>query len=322
MKIGNTLKVLAAAAFLVCGAAHAQNYPSTQVRLIVPQPPGGTTDTIGRLIGSNLSKMWDVPVVVENKGGAAQIIGTQTLSRAAPDGYTIGLVISTHAVNPAMHAKLPYDGIRDFAPISLIAWVTDIVTLNPELPPKTLEEFIAYVKANPGKLNYGSAGVGTSTHLAGELFQQMTDTKMVHVPYSGGANATSALLGGHVSMLFANFTSIMPHIKAGKLRALAVTSANRNPALPDLPTSAEAGLPGFEVSEWFGVLAPAGTPQPIVDKISADIAKVLADPAVREQLVTQGIEPVGSTPEEFATLIKDETAKWADVIKKAGIQPQ
>ena len=298
---------------------YAQSYPNNPVRLIVPQPPGGTTDTLARLLATELSLMWGVPVIVDNKGGAAQIIGTEIVAKAPSDGYTLGMVISTHAVNPSLRARMPYDAVEDFTPISLVAWVTDIVTLNSSLPPKNLKEFIEYVKENPGKLNYGSAGTGTSTHLAGEFFQQITGTKMQHVPFSGGAQANTALLGSHTSMMFANFTSMMPFVKAGKVNALAVTSSKRNPALPNLPTTAEAGLPGFEVSEWFGVVSPANTPKFIVEKISIDIKKILSNPDTRKKLLEQGIEPVGSSPGEFSALIKSEITKWSTVVKKSGI---
>lgn len=320
MKLASfTSKLILSALLAVAGLANGQTYPGKPVRFIVPQPPGGTTDILARMIGQRLSLDWGQSVVIDNRGGAGQIIGTEAMVKATPNGYTIGMVISTHAVNPSLYKKIPYDAVRDFAPVTHVAWVTDIVVLQLSLPAKTFKEFIALAKSKSMPISYGSAGNGTSTHLAGELFKQMTGADMMHVPFKGGAQATIGLLSGEVSMMFANFTSMLPNVKAGKVRALAVTSAKRNVATPDLPTAAEAGLPGFEVSEWFGIVAPAGTPKEIVTKINADVVQILARADMRDQLLSQGIEPVGSGHEQFGSLIKSEMVKWARVIKQAGI---
>jgi len=287
--------------------------------MVVPFPPGGTTDILARAVGQKLSESWGQQVVIDNRPGAGGNIGTDIVAKSPADGYTLLMgTVGTHSINASLYSKLPFDPIKDFAPVTLVASVPNVLVVNATIDAKSVKELIALAKSRPGQLAFASSGNGTSIHLAGELFKSMTGTSMLHIPYKGSAPAIAELLGGQTNMMFDNLPSAMPHIKSGRLRALAVTSVRRSPALPDVPTIAETGITGYEASSWFGVLAPAGTPKDVVAKIQADIAKALNTPEIRERLSGQGAEPVGDTPEHFAEHIKAESAKWARVVKDSG----
>jgi len=309
-------------AVLLCASAplaYAQDYPSKPVKMVVPFPPGGTTDILARAVGQKLSESWGQQVVIDNRPGAGGNIGTDIVAKSAADGYTLLMgTVGTHAINASLYGKLPFDPIKDFAPVTLVASVPNVLVVNATVDSKSVKELIALAKSKPGQLAFASSGNGTSIHLAGELFKSMTGTAMLHVPYKGSAPAITDLLGGQTNMMFDNLPSAMPHIKSGRLRALAVTSVRRSPALPDIPTIAETGVSGYEASSWFGVLAPAGTPKDVVAKIQGDIARALNAPEIKERLSGQGAEPVGNTPEQFAEHIKAESAKWAKVVKDSG----
>ena len=315
------LLAVAALAVMSLAPAHAQTWPSKPVRIIVPFPPGGTTDIVARSIGVELQRMWQQPVVIENRAGAGGNIGADAVAKSPGDGYTLLMgTVGTHAINQALYAqsgsKMPFDPAKDFIPITLVAGVPNVMVINPKLPVNSVAEFIAYAKARPGQLNMASSGNGTSTHLTGELFKTVTGTYMVHFPYRGSAPAVTDLITGNMNVMFDNLPSALPHIKSGRLKALAVTSRTRSPALPDVPTIEEAaGLKGFDASSWFGLFAPAGTPRTVVDKIQADVAKALSQPAVRERFVAQGADPGGNTPDQFAAFIRAETEKWTRVVK-------
>ena len=315
------LLVMAMAASVGFSTAHAQSWPSKPVRIIVPFPPGGTTDIVARSLGVELQKMWGQPVIIENRAGAGGNVGAEAVARSPADGYTLLMgTVGTHAINAPLFAqngnKMPFDPVKDFVPITLAAGVPNVMVVNPKVPVNSVSEFIAYAKANPGKLNMASSGNGTSIHLTGELFKTMTGTYMVHLPYRGSAPAMNDLLAGNTNVMFDNLPSALPHIKSGRLKALAVTSRVRSPALPDTPTIEEAAnLKGFDASSWFGLFAPAGTSRTIVDKIQADVAKALAMPEVRERFIAQGAQPSGSTPDQFAAFIRAETDKWTKVVK-------
>ncbi|WP_420476876.1 Bug family tripartite tricarboxylate transporter substrate binding protein [Noviherbaspirillum sp. ST9] len=326
MKLKHWLSIVAAAVAVAgSGAVFAQAYPNKPVKLVVPFPPGGTTDILARAVGGELSKAWGQQVIIDNRPGAGGNIGSEIVAKSPPDGYTLLMgTVGTHAINQSLYSKLPFDPIKDFAPVSLVAAVPNVLVLNAALAEKNkitdVKSFIDYVKANPGRLNMASSGNGTSIHLAGELFKTQTKTFMVHIPYRGSAPAITDLLGGQADLMFDNLPSAMPYIKAGRLKALGVTSAKPSPALPDVPPIAAVGgdLTGFEASSWFGILAPAGTPPDIVNKVQQEIAKALSSPAVKEKLVAQGADPVGNTPEQFAAHIQAETRKWAKVVKDSG----
>ena len=299
--------------------AMAQAYPTKPVKLVVPFPPGGSLDITGRLLAQKLTEVWGQPVVVENKPGAGGNIGADLVAKSPSDGYTILLgALSTHAVNPNLYAKMPYDAVKDFAPITLIAITPNVLVVNAASPVNNVREFIAYAKANPGKLAFGSGSNGSAGHLAGELFKVETGSDAVHVPFKGGAPATQALLAGDTQFMFDNLANAMAQVKAGKLKALAVTTAQRSPLVPELPTMAEAGLPGFDISTWYGLFAPAGTPPAVVAKWNADVAKILNSPDVRAKLVADGAEPSPNTPEQFAQMIARELSKYARIVKASG----
>ena len=301
----------------------AASYPTRPIRLVVPFPPGGATDILARALAQRWSETLGQQVVVDNRPGAGGNIGSELVARAAPDGYTLLMgTVGTHAINASLYAKMPYDHVKDFAPVVLVAGVPNVMVVNPAVPAHTVQEFIAYAKANPGKVNFASSGNGTSIHLSGELFKVMTGVQMTHVPYKGSAPALQDLLGGQVQVMFDNLPPSLPHIKAGKLRAVAVTSARRAPALPDVPTIAESGLPGFEASSWFGVLAPAGTPAPIVTRLNAEANNWLGTPDAKEKMLALGANAIGGSPEDFAAHIRAETAKWAKVVKESGAKAE
>jgi tripartite-type tricarboxylate transporter receptor subunit TctC len=294
-------------------------YPSQPIRIVVPFPPGGATDIMARAAGQRLTEAWKAQVVVDNRPGAGGNIGSELVAKAPADGYTIEMgTVGTHAINASLYAKMPYDHIKDFVPIVLVAAVPNVLVVHPSVPANSVQELIAYIKANPGKVNFASSGSGTSIHLSGELFKVLTGVQITHVPYKGSSFALTDLLGGQVQMMFDNLPPSLPHIKAGKLKALAVTTAERSPTLPDLPTMIEAGVPGFEASSWFGLLAPAGTRRDIVDKINGEIAAWLATPEAKDKLVAIGGAARGGTPEDFQRHIAAETAKWAKVVKESG----
>ena len=319
------LRLLAAASVVILTAAAATAaqaqapYPSKPVRIVVPFPAGGTTDILARAVAQKLVESNGQPVVVDNRPGAGGNIGAELVAKAPPDGYTLLMgTVGTHAINPSLYARMPYDHQKDFAPVILVAGVPNVLVVHPSVPANTVQELIAYGRANPGKLNFASSGSGTSIHLAGELFKTMSGVQMTHVPYKGSAPAIADLIGGQVQIMFDNLPSALPQIKAGRLRALAVTSAQRAPALPDVPTVAEAGLPGFEASSWFGLLAPAGTPKDVIAKLNTEVAKWLASPEAREKLTAQGANAFGMSPEDFVRHIAVETTKWQKVVKESG----
>jgi len=313
------LLLLALAAALSALPVPAQTYPSKPVRLVVPFPPGGSLDIAGRLIAQKLTEMWGQSVVVENKPGAGGNIGADYVAKSPPDGYTILLgALSTHAVNPSLYKSMPYDAAKDFAPITLIAITPNVLVVNASLPVSNVKEFLAYAKANSGKIAFGSGSNGSAGHLAGELFKVETGVDATHIPYKGGAPATQALLAGDTQFMFDNLANAMAQVKAGKLKALAVTTAQRSPLVPDLPTMAEAGLPGFDISTWYGLFAPAGTPAPIVAKWNADVTRILTAPDVRAKLMADGADPSPDTPEQFAQMISRELAKYARIVKASG----
>ena len=315
--------VAALAASLVAAAspfASAQApYPHQPIRIVVPVPPGGATDIMARAVAQRLTEAWNAQVFVDNRPGAGGNVGAELVAKAPSDGYTLLMgTVGTHAINGSLYPRMPYDAMKDFAPIVLVAAVPNVLEVNPALPVNSVAELIAYAKANPGKLNFASSGSGTSIHLSGELFKVMAGVQMTHVPYKGSAPALTDLMGGQVQLMFDNLPPSLPQIKAGKLRALAVTTATRAPALPDVPTIAEAGLPGYESSSWFGLLAPAGTPRDIVVKLNAEIAGWLATPEAKEKLTAIGAIAMGGSPEDFAKHIAAETTKWAGVVKASG----
>ena len=299
-------------------------WPSKPVKIVVPFAPGGTTDILARAIAPDLSKAFGQQFVIENKGGAGGNLGAEQVAKSAGDGYTLLMgTVGTHGINRALFAKLPYDPFKDFVPITLVAGVPNVMVVNAEFAAahkiNTVSDFIQYARANPGKLNMASSGNGTSIHLAGELFKSMTGTFMTHIPYRGSGPALLDLAGGNMQVMFDNLPSAMQLIKAGKIKALAVTSSQRSAALPDAPTVEEAGnLKGFEASSWFGLLAPAGTPPDVVNRIQQEVAKSLATPALKERLAALGAIPSGNTPAQFAALIEAEHKKWAEVVKASG----
>ncbi len=311
--------LFAATMLAAAGHAAAQPWPTKPIRYVVPFAPGGTTDILARTVGDKLAVALGQPVIIENKPGAGGGVGAEFVAKSAPDGYTImGGTISTHAINASLYKNLPYDPVKDFVPIVLIARVPNMLVVNIDVPAKSVPELIALLKASPGKYTFASSGNGTSQHLSGELFKSMSGTEMQHIPYKGSPPALQDVMGGQVTMTFDNITTAWTLAKAGKLRALAVTTATRSSVAPDVPTLAEAGLPGFEVGSWQGVFAPAGTPPDIVRRLNAEIVKILNLPDVKEKLAALGAELAPNTPEEFAAMVKAEVAKWADVVKKSG----
>ena len=309
-------------ALLACaGSAFAQAWPARPIKLIVPYPPGGSADILARAIGQKLADGIGQSVVIDNRPGAGTAIGAEAAARSAPDGYTIMLgTVSSHAINPALNPGLKYDPVKDFAPVSLVASIPFALLVHPSLPARSVQELIALAKTKPGSLNFSSAGTGTSNHLAGELFKSMTGTYMVHIPYKGSAPALADLLSGQVNLMFDLVLTAQPHVKSGAARALAVTGLERSTALPGVPTAAESGVPGYEVSAWFGFFAPAGTPAAIVTALNAQTVKAMRLPDLRERLASQGADALTSTPEQFAAYVKDELNKWTRVVKASGMK--
>jgi tripartite-type tricarboxylate transporter receptor subunit TctC len=306
---------------LAQGCARAQEaWPVKPIRFILPFPPGGGTDILGRIISERLSGSLGQPVVIENRGGAGGNVGAEIAAKSAPDGYTIVLVAPSLAISPSLYSRLNYDPVKDFAPVSLVATVPNVMITHPSVPARTLAEFIALAKTRPGGMNFGSGGNGTSNHLAGELFNIVAGVKLVHVPYKGVNLAMNDVLSGQIHLVVIGVPAAAPHIKAGKLRALALVAPQRAAALPEVPTVAEAGLTNFEVTTWYGVLAPAGTPRPVVTRLNAELVRIMHAPELRERLAALATDPVTSTPEEFADYIKREIAKWGEVVRQAGLK--
>ncbi|KQU82673.1 tripartite-type tricarboxylate transporter receptor subunit TctC [Variovorax paradoxus] len=313
-------RALAGAALLLAGlSAHAGAWPEKPVRLVVSYPPGGTVDAVARIIAPKLSAKLGQPVVIDNRGGAGGAIGGDLVAKSAPDGYTVMLDASNHAQNPALR-KMPFDTLRDLAPVSLLVKVPNVLVVNPSAPMKSVADLIAQAKAKPGGINYASSGNGSAQHLAGELFASMAGVQITHVAYKGGGPALTDVMSGHVPVFFASLASSLPFIQGGKLRALAVTGKTHSPALPQLPTVAEAGLPGYEVYEWNAVFVPAGTPAPVVERLSKEFAATLKDPEVRTRLEALGAEVIGSSPAELDSFRRAEIAKWTRLAKDNKIQ--
>ncbi len=318
MKLLHKLIAIPALAALALGA-QAQTFPNKPIRLVCPFPPGGAVDIASRAVAHELTQSLGQPVTVDNRPGAGGNIGAEIVAKSPADGYTLLMTTSgIMAINPALYSKLPFDPLKDFSPVSMVVSLNNVLVVNPSLPFKSVKDVIAAAKAQPGKLTYASSGNGTSIHLSGELFKSMAGVDMLHIPYKGSAPAVTDLLAGQVNMMFDNIPSSLPHIKAGKLRALAVTGSKRSQLLPDLPTIAEAGVPGYDSYVWFGVVAPAGTPADMVQKLNAAIAKAAASPAFRGRLTEQGYDIVTSTPEQMTDSIRGELAKWGKIVKASG----
>jgi len=324
MKISTVVlaAVLVPAAVTASAADSAPAYPSKPVRIIAASSPGSAVDIVVRIIAQKLSEPFGQQVIVDNRAGAGGNLGADLAAKAPPDGYTLFIGSPAHAINTGLYRKLNYDLLRDFAPVSQVTTGAYMVVVHPSLPAKTLKELIALARAKPGQLNYSSAGAGNATHLAGELFKSLTKTSIEHVPYKGGGPAMTDLIGGQVQIMFPNLTQALPQVKTGRLRALAVTSEKRSPSAPDVPTGIEAGVPGYVVTSWFGILAPVGTPREIVMKLNGDLVQILRAADVREKLAGDGAEPVTSTPEQFGIFLKSEVAKWTQVIREAKIAPE
>jgi tripartite-type tricarboxylate transporter receptor subunit TctC len=317
MRTFRALSLLLATLVLAGSAAHAE-YPEKTIRIVVPYPPGGFNDTLGRIVAQKLGEAWGQPAVVENRPGGGTLIGTDSVAKAPPDGHTLLVVAFPFAVNPSLYAKLPYDTVKDFAPLLLAGQTPNLLVVNPQVPIHSVKELIAAAKAKPGSLSYGSTGSGSSNHLSMELFRTMTGVELVHVPYKGSAPMVTDLLGGHVQVAFDNTPNVLPQVKAGKLRALAITGAMRSEMVPDVPTVSEAGVPGYEVGVWFGIVAPAGTPPAVLAKLNGELNRILAMPDVKQKFADQGVEPVGGPPERFAEHLKAQIEKWTKVVKESG----
>ena len=305
---------LAAAA----GAAGAQDYPSKPIRLVVPFPPGGVADNMARAYGQELAKAWKTPVVVENKPGAGTTIGADNVAKSAPDGYTLFLTNVGHSTSAAVYRKLPYNAEKDFAPVSLLADVPSLLAASPSLPANSVQELLALAKAKPGTVNFASAGTGTGSHLMGEYLKSLAGIDILHVPYKGTAPAFADLSTGRVNLIFEPISTMLPHVRAGKVKALGVTSAKRSPIAPEIPAIGEQ-LPGFDASTWYGILVPAGTRPELVARLNAELVKITRTPEMRERLLAQGLQPVASTPEQFATVLRNDLRHWSKLVKDAGI---
>jgi tripartite-type tricarboxylate transporter receptor subunit TctC len=307
---------------MTAGMATAQTYPSKSIRIVVPWPPGGGTDVVARTVAQKMHETLGQPAIVDNRAGANGIIGADLVAKALADGYTVLITIASHTINPTLYSKLPYDTLADLAPVSLLAEYPFVITVHPSVPAKTIKELIAFAKSHPGQLSYASSGNGSGPHLGMELFKSMAGIDMVHVPYKGAGQAMTDLVSGQVQVFLNNFLAGMAMIRAGKLRALAVTSLKRSPVAPELPTVAEAGIPGYAVTGWYGMFVPAATPAPVVATLHAGVVKAIRSKEVSDRLSSEAAVIVGSTPREFADFLKAEIAKWAAVIKKANIRPE
>jgi tripartite-type tricarboxylate transporter receptor subunit TctC len=313
------LTALAAVGLLAgAGVQAADAWPSKPITLIVPFAPGGTTDILGRIIGQKLSDALHQPVVVDNRAGAGGTLGAGIAARAAPDGNTFFLATIAHAIAPGLYKSLPYDFTKDLDPVGLVATTPNVLIVNPKVPAKSVKELIAYIQANPGKVNYGSAGPGSTEHLAGELFRSMTGTQITHVPYKGGAPMMADLVAGQIQMALETSPSAAPHVRAGKVRALAVTSAKRSPAYPGVPTLSEAGVKGYDMITWFALMAPHGTPQPVIERMHKELQAALAAPDVKAKFDQQGVTPGNMPPSVLAGFIREETRKWSRIVKESG----
>jgi tripartite-type tricarboxylate transporter receptor subunit TctC len=314
--------VLGAALLTTAGLAQAQTFPSRPITIVVPATPGGAIDLAARLIGAKLTAAWGQPVSIENKGGAAGMLGSDMVAKATPDGHTLALVASSHAINPSMYRKLPFDTVKSFEPVAQTHVVPLLLAVTNSLPAKNLHELIAHLKANPGKYAYASSGNGGAPHMSAELFKAMAGVDVTHVPYKGSTAAHPDLIAGRVALMFDTVAAISAQVKAGGVRGLAVTTNKRSAVFPEMPTMIEAGLAGYETSTWGGLLAPAGTPKDVVAKLNAEVNRALASPDVREKLAVAGIEPASGTAQHFAAFIEAEMSRWAKVAKDAGIQPE
>jgi len=303
-------------------SAMAQSYPSRPIRMLVGVVPGGATDILARVIGQKMGESWGQQVIVDNRPGANQIIAASLTANAAPDGYTLQMIPAGFAINPSMHRKLPYDPIRDFTAVSMVADVPNIMVVHPSIPVKNVADFITYARARPGQLSYGSSGIGSPSHLCGELLAIVARVNLTHVPYKGQGQAINDLLGGHLKLLFPSIPSIMQHIKSGRVIPLGVASARRSSSLPEVQTIAESGLKGYEVSGWYGVIAPGKMPKPLLARINGEINRIIAVPETRQLMSQQGADPLGGTPEEFARAIAIDIEKWKKTVAAAGIKPE
>ena len=317
--VHNVWLMLLALALVGITPAQAQ-YPGKPVRLIVPFPPGGGTDTLARIVGQKLGETLGQQVIIDNRPGAGTNIGAEIAAKSAPDGYTVLMGNISHAINVTLYGKLSYDFAKDFAPVSLLASTPNILVVHPSVPAKTVKELVALARSRPGQLDYASSGSGSSAHLAGELFLNLTGVKMTHVPYKGGGPAVIALVGGQCSVGFATTPSVIGHVRSGKMRGLAVTSAQRSPSTPELPTLSEAGVAGYEAGTWYGFLVPTGTSKEIISRLHAESVMLLKQPVVRQRLDNAGFEPIGSSPEEFGAYIRSEIEKWGKVVRTAGVR--
>jgi tripartite-type tricarboxylate transporter receptor subunit TctC len=314
------LSIVLLLALLPAAPVWAQAFPSKPVRIIVAFAPGGIADFAARSFSQRLAETLGQPVVIENRAGAGGITGAEVVARAAPDGYTLLVTSISHTINPSVRKQLPFDAVRDFTPVTLIMDAPNFLVIHPSLPSKSVKELVALARSRPGQISYASSGTGTSTHLSGELFKALARVDLVHVPYKGGGPAVIDLAGGHVQMMFSTLPSVLGQVRAGKLRGLAVTGARRFPAAQEYPTMIEAGVPGYEVSGWSGLFAPAGLPREVVTRLAGEIGKILRAPDLRERFVTLGAEPVGNSPDEFAAFVRSEIAKWKKVVDFAKIQ--
>jgi len=316
------LTVLALALLCATGSAQAQkDYPSRPIRMLVGVVPGGATDILARIFGQKLAESWQQQVVVDNRPGANQIVAADLTSKAAPDGYTLQMIPAGFAINPAMHPKLPFDPIRDFTAISMVAMVPNVMVVHPSIPVKTVNDFVAYARARPGQFSYGSSGVGSPSHLCGELLSSLARLQMTHVPYKGQGQAMIDLLGGHLKLAFPSIPASIPFIKSGKLIVLGIATNRRSSALPDVPTIDESGVKGYDVSAWYGVIGPPKMAQPLLAKINGELNRILKTPEISQAMSQQGAEPLGSTPEEFAQAIATDIPKWKKLVADAGIKP-
>lgn len=317
------LKVLSAGLLTLmaaCGVWADPSYPNKPVRIVVPYPPGGPNDTIARMLAQQLSDRMHQPFVIDNRAGATGLTGTDQVAKSPPDGYTLLVSASVHVIYPSLFKRVPFDPLKDFAPVSMIGRAPLIISVNPEVKAKTFQEFLALAKAQPGRLQYASSGNGSATHLAAEALKSQAGIDMQHIAYKGSSPAMSDVVAGHVPLVFDSVPSSMPFIASGRLRALAVTSAQRSPAVPDLPTIAESGVPGYDISTWYGIWAPAATPKDITARLSSEVRAILSQPQVKEKLQSMGVEAVGLTQTAFADFQKSETTKWAKVVKDSGAQ--